>query len=135
MNKVRETSSKLEYKYYIGKIITGLNSFRGSGAELMDRVAEIKQAVMDKEKEVRERYDLSLFVPTWSQFTLVVIDRCLQVRRSKQRLTYSLLNTWIQEFKEKTTTVKGFEEAPLVVEDTVVPSGHFSPIVLVAPPL
>ena len=54
------------------------------------------------------KYHLSEYVPEWSYFNSIVVNNCYLMKRNRHRLTYSLLNTWIQEFKDKATTLKGF---------------------------
>jgi len=48
---------------------------------------------------IRLKYGLPHFVPEWSYFSSIVISKCLSSRLNKQKLTYSLLNQWIQKFK------------------------------------
>jgi hypothetical protein len=67
-------------------------------------------------------------VPEWSSFSSVVVNNCYAYKRSRSKLTYSLINLWIQEFKEAATTLKGF--AALAPPN----DHHFRPIILVLPP-
>jgi hypothetical protein len=74
-------------------------------------------------------------VPEWSYFNSIVVNNCCLTKRNKHRLTYSLLNTWIQEFKERATSLKGFIEIA-ALEETKEPEREykFTPIVLISPP-
>ena len=57
------------------------------------------------------------FVPEWGYFGTVVVNNCMMVKRNKQKLTFSLLNMWIQEFRETTTSFKGFTMLTQEVEE------------------
>lgn len=100
-------SSKEEYKHYIARIIAALNGFGGDRAQLQDRLEEVRADLHMKEQEVRELYGLQPGVPDWSSFGSCVIDRCLAYRKKNIRITFWLLNTWVQEFKEQCTSLKG----------------------------
>ena len=72
-------------------------------------------------------------MPEWSYFSSIVVSNCCRTKRNRQRLTYSLLNTWIQEFKERATSLKGFID--ILALQTKQPEPHrFTPIVLISPP-
>jgi hypothetical protein len=47
-------------------------------------------------------------VPEWSYFGEIVIGNCYIQKRNKSKLTFSMINTWIHEFKDKATTLKGY---------------------------
>jgi len=65
-----------------------------------------------REMQVRQKYKLDAHVPEWNSFNMLVVDRCLMIKRNRQRLTYSLLNGWVQEFKENASTIRGGMEVP-----------------------
>lgn len=70
----------------------------------------LKMQILSREKELREKYKLPLFVPEWSYFNSIVINNCYSFKRNRQKLTFSLFNQWIQDFKDKSTSLKGFLE-------------------------
>lgn len=88
----------------------------------------------EREAQVREKYSLPEYVPEWSYFNAIVVNNCYLIKRNKHRLTYSLLNSWIQEFKDRATSLKGFIE--IAAEETKEPDREvkFTPIVLISPP-
>jgi hypothetical protein len=64
-----------------------------------------------------------------------VVNNCYLVKRTKHRLTYSLLNAWIQQFKNRATSLKGFIEIATLDETKEPDRDHkFTPIVLISPP-
>jgi hypothetical protein len=91
---------------------------------------DLKMRIAEREQELQEKYKLPTFVPEWSFFSSIVINNCYSFKRNRQKLTFSLLNQWIQEFKEKSTSFKGFLELTLPEEQP-----RFQPIVLISPPL
>ena len=130
--KHKEGSSKEESKFYINKIISCLNQYSGDLTDLFDSLGEVKCIVEEKEEEIRASYNLPKFVPQWSQFNSIVVDGCIRMKKNKQRLTFSVFNHWIMEFRELATSNRGFD----LVNN---PNGRkqidpFRPIILVRPP-
>ncbi len=70
-------------------------------------------------------------MPQWSYFSSIVIHNCQLTKRNRQKVTYSLLNQWIQESKEASTTFWGFK-ALTKPEQELLPK--FKPIILIKPP-
>jgi hypothetical protein len=71
-------------------------------------------------------------VPQWEHFNSIVVNGCYTHKRSKGKLTFSMLNQWIQEFKEKATSLAGF--LALRAEAPEEHTSKFTPIVLILPP-
>ena len=82
---------------------------------------------------MREKYCLAEQVPQWSYFNSIVVNGCYTHKRSKGKLTFSMLNQWIQEFKEKATILAGFLALRAETQDEH--AHRFKPIVLISPPL
>jgi hypothetical protein len=116
----------------VTKIICSLNQFSGDLAELFDLLEGIKGEVEDREEEIRETYKLPRFVPEWSYFNRIVVDNCMRMKKNRQRLTFSMFNQWVTEFREMTTTNKGFTSLTQV--DLLERLEHFRPIILIRPP-
>jgi hypothetical protein len=125
-------SSKEEYKHYIARIVAFLNSFHGDAAELLDLIEGVKETITLREQEVREKYGLAEQVPEWEYFNSIVVNGCYLHKRGKGKLTFSMLNQWIQEFKEKATSLSGFMVLRMQAEDEQL--HRFKPIVLISPP-
>jgi hypothetical protein len=89
-------SSKEEYKHYIARIVTFLNSFHGDASELLDLIEGVKESISRREGEVRAKYGLAVQVPEWGYFSSIVVNGCYLHKRSKGKLTFSMLNQWIQ---------------------------------------
>ena len=81
---------------------------------------------------MRGLYQLPKHVPEWSYFNRVVIDNCLKMKRNRQRLTFSLFNLWITEFREMATSDRGF--AALTGSRLPQKVDQFRPIILIRPP-
>lgn len=124
-------SSKEEYKHYIARIVAFLNAYHGDAAELLDLMESIKESIACREAEVREKYGLAEQVPEWSHFNSIVVNGCYLHKRSKSKLTFSMLNQWIQEFKEKATSLAGFLSLRQPPEEEPY---RFRPIVIIPPP-
>lgn len=101
-------SSKEEYKHYIARIVAFLNGYHADAAELLDLMEGVKENISNREAEIRAKYGLAEQVPEWSHFNSIVVNGCYLQKRSKAKLTFSMLNHWIQEFKEKATSLAGF---------------------------
>jgi len=71
-------------------------------------VEDVKQLIVEKAEEIREIYSLPKYVPEWEYFNTIVIDNCMKMKKNRQRLTFSMFNQWIMEFREMTTSNKGF---------------------------
>lgn len=99
---------------------------------MSDSFDAVRETLQNAERNLREKYNLPEKVPNWSHFMSCVVNNCYLYRKSKSKLTYSLLNQWIQHFKEMCTSVKGFDlKLPSPSEEE---KQAFMPIVLVDPP-
>ena len=72
------------------------------------------------------------YVPQWNYFSQVVIDNCMRVKRNRQRLTFSMFNQWITEFRDLTTSNRGF--LGLGESESAERVEQFKPIILIRPP-
>lgn len=80
----------------MSRIISSLNHYSGDMAELFDLLKQIKFYIEEKEQEIRDLYQLPKFVPEWSYFGNIVIDNCMLAKKNRQKVTFSVLNQWIQ---------------------------------------
>jgi hypothetical protein len=73
-----------------------LNSFGGDSSELFDLVEAAKYRISECERDLQKKYKLPEMVPEWSYFNRIVVNSCYLFKRNRQKLTFSLLNLWIQ---------------------------------------
>jgi hypothetical protein len=73
-----------------------LNAFHGDSAELLDLIEAVKARIQIREGEIRLKYSLSAQVPEWTYFSSIVVSNCYLHKRNKNKLTFSMINQWIQ---------------------------------------
>ena len=62
-------------------------------------IDDVKQLITEKAEEIRDLYNLPKYVPEWEYFNTIVIDNCMKMKRIRLRLTFSMFNQWIMEFR------------------------------------
>lgn len=90
---------------------------------------------MERNYEIYQKYDLCEGVPNWEDFLDIVVRRCIECRLEGGKMTNSLLNQWILEFKQRSCQV-GVNRVPDLEPKLELPPPikDFIPIILINPP-
>lgn len=103
--KAKATGSKEEYKFYVKEIV---HIFGGKGISVQNYaevLEEVRQNVMEKDKQLRERYRLAEGIPNWVCFVECVVIRCFEQKKKDIKLTNFLFNEWIGDCRNKMLSI------------------------------
>jgi hypothetical protein len=100
----KNLGSKEEYKFYVKEIV---HIFSGKGAlqNGNDLLEETKQTIIEKDKLLREKYQLVEGIPNWTPFLDCVVMRCLEHKRRDAKITNHIFNEWINDCKTKMLSI------------------------------
>ena len=91
----KPTGSKEEYKYYVKEIVHVLQG-KGLGVTQMSEIVEeLRQTIMERDRQFREQYQFSEGIPNWELFLAVVVQRAFEHRRKELKLTNFVFNEWV----------------------------------------
>lgn len=66
---------------------------------------------MEKDKQLREKYQLIEGIPNWIIFAEIVVMRCFEYKRKDMKITNFLFNEWIIECKNKMQSIESKVDA------------------------
>ena len=84
----KPTGSKEEYKYYVKEIVHVLQG-KGLGVTQMSEIVEeLRQTIMERDRQFREKYQFSEGIPNWELFLAVVVN--IDAKNSNLPTLYSM---------------------------------------------
>lgn len=127
----KQINSKEEFKWLTKNTIQLFNRVKMSRESLNILEEKLSKMIESRAKEVNKKYKLNEKVPFWSDFSTCVISRCFRSKMENQKITNSIFNQWIADFKQKSSQIgleleKRWGEPPEIK--------FFTPTILVLPP-
>lgn len=66
---------------------------------------KINEMILSRAKEINIKYQLNENVPFWEDFCNCVVSRCFRSKMENQKITNSIFNQWISDFKQKSNRI------------------------------
>lgn len=101
----RQGSSKEELKCLTKSIIQLFNRSKCTRESLESTEDKIRQLIDLRAHEVNEKYQLNENVPFWNDFYSAVASKCFRSKMEGHKITNTLFNQWISEFKLKSNHI------------------------------